>query len=91
MEEEEHYFMLIGFETTSMCIIKMQIDTLQHTHTHTRGKYAISSPIRPANDLPHLLQSDVFQQHKDRSHLIGEPALHNTHHMLQVTQSGVPS
>lgn len=102
--EKENYFMLIGFKTSSIYIIKMQIDTLQHTDTvssifretewagvqrlvapyahtyiHTRGENAISSPVWPANDFPHLLQSDVFQQHKDRSHLIGEPELPKEH------------
>ena len=103
--KKENDFMLIGSETSSIYIIKMQIDTLQHcaqththTHTHTHTgcsifgedggvvgigavasrtgrENAISSPVLPANDLPHLLQTDVFQQHEDRSHLIGEPAV----------------
>lgn len=81
-------------------VIKMQIHSDTHTHTHysgvgTRGEDAVSSSVRPANDLPHLLQCDVFQQHKDRSHLIGEPAVtshdqqpvsHHQNHRLNMTK-----
>ncbi len=39
----------------------------------TRWEHSITAAVLPANDLSHLLQRDVFQQHEDWSHLIGEP------------------
>lgn len=40
---------------------------------HTWREYSITTAILPANDFSHLLQRNIFQQHEDWSHLIGEP------------------
>lgn len=73
-------------KTESIHFIKMQIDTLENTHTqthtgegrgwgqHTRREDSISASVLPTNDVPHLLQGDILQQDEDRRHLIGEPA-----------------
>lgn len=39
----------------------------------TWRKYPIALSIRPANNLPHLLQCQLLHEHKDRRDLIGKP------------------
>lgn len=53
-------------------------------HLRTGREDSIPSAILPANDLPHFLQSDVFQQHEHWSHLVGEPGLHKRDHMTEL-------
>lgn len=41
----------------------------------TRGKNPIALSVRPADDLPHLLQRQLFHEHEDGSDLVGEPGI----------------
>lgn len=38
----------------------------------TRGEDRIAVAVRPADDLPHLLQDDVLHEYEDRSDFVGE-------------------
>lgn len=84
--------MLTDCGKCSIFVIKMQIYTslemgqpifcesdgggYNWRHLRTGREDSIPSTTLPANDLPHFLQSDVFQQHEHWSNLIGEPGLH---------------
>lgn len=69
--EKENDFMLIGFETSSIYIIKMQIDTLQHTQLHfqwDRGGEGVLHGIRAA------LHTYIHTYQEKKCHLLARPS-----------------
>lgn len=69
---KQNYFMLIGFEMTSIYIIKMQIDTFQHTHTHTLSRTGGSVFSEGWRDRRRRTYKHTYQERK--CHLLARPA-----------------